>query len=140
MPNTLGGSVLVRFFLDAGGAGCLCALVFRSGVLFPVARLFCLIELKTGVPRGRHAHPPQKFLTCPVGAARIVLIGAGAQSGLRLEIHVIPMTWLVLEPLTQGTTCLVLALGQQSEAEHIRDPKEFEEAVGVTLTKWEREV
>jgi hypothetical protein len=50
------------------------------------------------------------------------------------------MTWLVLEPLTQGTTCLVLASGQQSEAEHIRDPKEFEEAVSVTLTKWEREV
>jgi len=80
MPNPLGGSVLVCFFLDAGGTGFLCALVFRSGV--PVARLFCLIELKTGVPRGR---------------------------------------------------------GQQSEAEHIPDPKEFED-VGVTLTKWEREV
>ena len=146
MPHTLSRHVPVRSFVDAGGAGRLCALDFRDDVPFPVARLFYLSELKAGVPRGRHAHRLQhQFLTCPVGAARIVLIGAGARGEFRLEksdqgLHVPPMTWLVLEPLMLGTTCLVLASGHYSEAEYIRDPKEFEETTGMTLTKWEREV
>jgi hypothetical protein len=107
-----------------------------ENIPFSFPRIFMLCGMPLGGRRGNHAHRRQhQMLIAAAGEFRIVTRDGKGEETFMLEspalaLHVPPLTWVTIEAMSHGATCLVLASAEFDEADYIRDPGEFERLIG----------
>ena len=103
---------------------------------FPVdghdlSRAYWMTDLKSGEPRGFHAHKSLwQVAICPVGRCEVVLDDGSSRERLYLEgaqnaVIFPPMVWHELYNFSDDCCVLVLASASFDETDYIRDYEQF---------------
>lgn len=103
----------------------------QSRIPFPIKRMYYIIDMKSGEPRGFHAHrETQQVLFCLKGSVRLVLENAEKRAdyiltdpstGILLDRYV----WHEMHDMTEETVLLVVASHEYDENDYIREYEVF---------------
>ncbi|WP_299224826.1 FdtA/QdtA family cupin domain-containing protein [uncultured Psychroserpens sp.] len=106
--------------------------VIEKDVLpFTMKRVYYLYDVPSDAYRGGHAHIEQlEFLVALSGSFEVVLDDGNSKKSIVLNKPnkglLIPKgIWRELENFSAGSVCLVIASGEFSESDYIRDYTEF---------------
>ena len=116
----------------ADGRGALGVVQYPEHVPFPIARVFCMVGVPSGVNRGGHAHRTlEEFLLVPTGRVRVRAEWAGGVVEAVIDataqgFYLPPLAWVDLVDFAKGTVVVVLASAPYDESDYIRDRSEFE--------------
>ena len=100
---------------------------------FDVKRAYYLYDIPGGESRGGHAHKMLHQLMMAVsGSFRVILDDGKKKRTISLNrpyqaLYIVPGIWRELDDFSSGSVCLVLASELYSEADYIRNYKEFVE-------------
>ena len=98
---------------------------------FPVKRIFYIYDVPAGASRAGHAHRAQHQCLIQLSGSCAVKIDDGARrsqivlNSPRIALYVPPLTWLDIESFSAGSICLVLASDVYTEADYVRDYREY---------------
>lgn len=112
------------------------AVIERDTIPFEIKRVYYLFDVPSDAYRGGHAHITQKFLLVALsGSFDVVLKQNGEETRIMLNkpdkgLLIPNMVWRELENFSSGAVCLVLASGEFTEADYIRDFGEFKTKSG----------
>lgn len=116
---------------DARGA--LYVVEGEHDVPFSVKRVFYVVGMTQGSPRGDHAHRlTHQAIFCVSGQVECVTKRPGAQEATwKLDtpsqgIHLPPFTWVVYQSLVSNSVCLVLASEHYDPDDYLRDANAFD--------------
>lgn len=99
---------------------------------FVPRRVFFLFGLQAGVERGSHAHRVQEqFLVCVADSCTVIVDDGRERLTILLNsptqaLHVPPMHWMTVQPLSARTVISVLASDNYRESEYVHDYVEFQ--------------
>jgi len=107
--------------------------VIEKNVLpYKIKRVYYLYDIPSSAKRGGHAHKAQlEFLIALSGSFSVVLNDGSNTTEILLNKPnkglLIPTgIWRELENFSSGAVCLVIASGEYSESDYIREFKSFE--------------
>ena len=111
--------------------------VIESGidVPFDIKRIYYLYDVPGGSERGGHGHRKlEQFIIAMSGSFDVVLNDGTNEKRFALNrsymgVYVPPMHWRVVNNLSSGAVCLVLASRHYEEEDYIRDFDEFQREV-----------
>ena len=98
---------------------------------FDIKRVYYLYDVPGGSDRGSHAHKElHQFIIAISGSFDVILDDGRTTERFHLNrayygLYVAPMMWRYLDNFSSGAVCLVLASGEYSEEDYIRDYDEF---------------
>ncbi len=105
--------------------------VEKDTIPFDVKRVYYLFDVPSGAKRGGHAHKKLKQVILAISGSFDVVLKDGKSKeiitlnrpdkGLLIENNI----WRELENFSSGSVCLVLASEEFSEADYIRNYKDY---------------
>lgn len=105
--------------------------VENDTIPFDVKRVYYLFDVPSGAKRGGHAHKKLKQVLIAISGSFDVVLKDGKSKeiitlnrpdkGLLIENNI----WRELEKFSSGSVCLVLASEEFSEADYIRNYKDY---------------
>lgn len=131
MNTTIDECRLIELPREYDPRGSLTYVYGEKHVPFRIRRTFFTYDVPGGEDRGAHAHREiEQFLVSAMGAFDVVLDDGRKTKTVRLErafygLYIPPMIWAKQARFSSGGICLVLTSAAYSEAEYIRDYKEF---------------
>lgn len=103
----------------------------NNTIPFEIKRVYYLFDVPSGAKRGGHAHKNLKQVLIAISGSFDVVLKDGKSKeivtlnrpdkGLLIENNI----WRELENFSSGSVCLVLASEEFSEADYIRNYKEY---------------
>lgn len=123
---------LVRLPVKRDERGALAFAQVGDQLPFPVARIFHLFDLRTGVARGGHSHRRcHQFLIAMAGSFDVTTNDGRACASWRIDspglgLHIPPGHWVDLVPLVAGSVLTVLASHIYEESDYIRNLSDFQ--------------
>ncbi|WP_396154089.1 sugar 3,4-ketoisomerase [Flavobacterium sp.] len=106
-------------------------IVENDTIPFDVKRVYYLFDVPSGAKRGGHAHKKLKQVILAISGSFDVVLKDGKSKeiitlnrpdkGLLIENNI----WRELENFSSGSVCLVLASEEFSEADYIRNYKDY---------------
>lgn len=111
-----------------------CYLMFAQNpnhIPFPIKRVYYIIQAKTKLARGYHAHRKTKqVIFCIQGAIKLVMDNGNIRKGVFLDqpnigVFVDKMIWHEMIEFKKSTILLVLASRIFDEKDYIRDYEQF---------------
>ncbi|MCC1484098.1 sugar 3,4-ketoisomerase [Winogradskyella immobilis] len=106
--------------------------VIENGALpFAIKRVYYLYDVPSDAYRGGHAHLEQESVIIALSGSFDVVIDDGKEKkSIMLNkpdkgLYISTGIWREIENFSSGAVCLVLASTEFSEADYIRDYKEF---------------
>ena len=100
-------------------------------VPFEIRRVYALVRLQPGLPRGAHAHRAlRQVIVALAGSCRVRLDDGRAQTDVMLDdpargLMLEPMVWHEMADFSPDCVLLVLADAHYDEADYLRDRGEF---------------
>ena len=110
-------------------------------VPFDIKRVYYLYDVPGGEERGGHSHKALKqFIVAISGAFDVVIDDGINQRTITLNrpyqgLLIVPGIWRVINNLSSGAVCLVLASEHYDEADYVRDYQEFKQLTSTKTTK-----
>lgn len=102
---------------------------------FDIRRVYYLRDLKSGAPRGFHAHKAlEQVVACVSGSCEIILDDGRTRETVLCDdpakaLLIAPMVWHEMQKFSSDCILLVLASAEYDEADYIRDLTEFRRIV-----------
>lgn len=113
----------------------LIAIESKKDIPFEIKRVYYLFGTKRNVSRGHHAHKRlEQVMICVHGKCRVILDDGERNEEVVLDspskgLYVGPVTWRVIEGITDDYVLLVLASDYYDESDYIRDYNEFKKYI-----------
>lgn len=115
--------------------GLLVPLEAMKEIPFEIKRIYYLVNLKNGQPRGFHAHKEIKqFAICLSGSCRFIMDDGQEKTEFILNnplvgIRIDPLVWHEMHDFSNDCILLILASDYYDESDYIRDYQEFKQVV-----------
>jgi hypothetical protein len=112
-------------------AGNITVLENNSSIPFDVKRIYYLYDVPMGAERGGHAHYElQQYVIAASGSFNFILDDGVSKRTVFLNdpskaLHIRPGIWREINGFSSGSVCLVLASNTYTEADYIREYKDF---------------
>ena len=104
---------------------------------FEIKRTYYMYDIPGGSVRGSHAHKNLHQLVIAMsGSFDVALFDGYEEKRFHLNrsyfgLYIGPLMWRTLDNFSSGAVCMVLASSHYSEADYIRDYKEFLRTISI---------